>query len=354
MLEGLVLGVMFPCNHAIWSKWAPAMERATLLTISIAGCTVGSVATMPITGMLTKYGFDGGWASVFYCFGAFGVLWYIMWVLLAYETPSFHPSISDEEREFIEETAVHASELSGGVPWKEILGSKRVWGIAVGAFAGDWGLYVLLICVPLYLLDVIHYDVHHMGFVAATPFLLKAISCPVGGCVADMLRRRGYLRTISVRRLFYCAGATAGMFIVLSGYIAHPVYVVIVVGLAGLMSGLIYPGFQVNMLDIAPRNSSIIMGLCNTIGGTTGFITPMMVGFMTRNKTAEEWRLVFWTTLLVYIIGATVFCLLVSVDRQQWDKPKEPNTQTPVKRGLEEVSNDSIELSEDAELNKKQ
>lgn len=24
---------------------------------------------MPLTGLLTKYGFDGGWASVFYVFG---------------------------------------------------------------------------------------------------------------------------------------------------------------------------------------------------------------------------------------------------------------------------------------------
>lgn len=60
---------MFPCNHAIWSKWAPLSERATLLTISIAGCTIGSVATMPITGLLTMLGYDGGWPLVFYCFG---------------------------------------------------------------------------------------------------------------------------------------------------------------------------------------------------------------------------------------------------------------------------------------------
>ena len=30
---------------------------------------VGTIVTMPLTGLLTKYGFDGGWASVFYCFG---------------------------------------------------------------------------------------------------------------------------------------------------------------------------------------------------------------------------------------------------------------------------------------------
>ena len=60
---------------------------------------------------------------------------------------------------------VYSHELSpaqvtqGTVPWKSILTSAPVWGIIVAAFASDWGLYVLLICVPLFLMDILHYDV---------------------------------------------------------------------------------------------------------------------------------------------------------------------------------------------------
>jgi len=80
------------------------------------------------------------------------------------------------------------------------------------------------------------------------------------------------------------SGATASIYIVLSGYTEDRYLVVGWIALAGFVSGFVYAGFHVNMLDIAPRNASIIMGLCNTVGGTTGFITPMMVGFLTRNK----------------------------------------------------------------------
>jgi len=34
-----------------------------------SGCTIGSIVTMPISGLLTKYDFDGGWPAVFYSFG---------------------------------------------------------------------------------------------------------------------------------------------------------------------------------------------------------------------------------------------------------------------------------------------
>ena len=47
----------------------------------------------------------------------------------------------------------------GSVPWRSIITSGPVWGIIVAAFASDWGLYVLLICVPLFLLDILHYEV---------------------------------------------------------------------------------------------------------------------------------------------------------------------------------------------------
>lgn len=33
------------------------------------GCPFGNIVAIPLTGVLSKYGFDGGWPSVFYCIG---------------------------------------------------------------------------------------------------------------------------------------------------------------------------------------------------------------------------------------------------------------------------------------------
>ena len=35
---------------------------------------------------------------------------------------------------------------------------------------------------------------------------------------------------------------------------------------------------------------------------------------------AQEWQTVFWVTFLLYAVGTLAFCLLISADRQQWDK----------------------------------
>jgi len=43
-----------------------------------------------------------GWESVFYVSGGLGLLWFICWIFLVYDTPAKHPTISIRERTYIE------------------------------------------------------------------------------------------------------------------------------------------------------------------------------------------------------------------------------------------------------------
>lgn len=70
----------------------------------------------------------------------------------------------------------------------------------------------------------------------------------------------------------------------IAGYSMDVTVVVICMGLAGMTTSLAFPAYTVNMLDIAPRFASIIMGICNTIGTTAGFVSPIVVGFITQHK----------------------------------------------------------------------
>ncbi|XP_048584880.1 uncharacterized transporter slc-17.2 [Nematostella vectensis] len=314
--EGLMLGAVFPCNHAIWSKWAPPLERTTLVTLAISGCHVGTIITMPLSGLLTKYGFDGGWASVFYCFGAAGILWFVAWQLIVHDSPDEHPTISEGERKMINSATAHIK-TDVPVPWRAMLTSVPVWAIVVGNLAADWGLYTILICLPMFLVDILHTDIQTMGFLAAAPFLVKSLSGPFGGVTADLLRRR--MSTQSVRRLYYSVGALgAGSFIVIAGYATNATAAVSIMCVGVAASGLLHSGYNVNMLDIAPPYACIIMGLCNTLGTTAGFLSPLLVGIVTVNKEAREWRTVFWITFFVYLVGAIVFCTFMSGDLQPW------------------------------------
>ncbi|XP_068711966.1 vesicular glutamate transporter 3-like [Montipora foliosa] len=327
ILEGLALGVLFPCNHAIWSRWAPSAERTTLVTVSVTGSSIGYLLTMPVSGILSKYGFDGGWASVFYCFGLFGMVWYVLWLMVVYESPATHPTISIEEKTLIQTSALDLSNIDQLViPWKSILSSPPVWGIIAANFALDWAFYILLISMPIFLLDVMNTSITKMGFLAASPFLVKGLCTPMSGLAADILRK-SKMSTTTVRKVFYAAGAIAsGFLILIAGYSLDVTVVVICMSLAGMTTSLAYPAYTVNMLDIAPRFASIVMGICNTIGTTAGFVSPIVVGFVTQHKSAKEWQEVFWIAFAILVVGTLAFCALTSGERQEWDKTEHQGT----------------------------
>lgn len=47
--------------------------------------------------------------------GCFGIFWYMFWVLVSYESPAEHPTITDEERRYIEESIGESAQLMGAM-----------------------------------------------------------------------------------------------------------------------------------------------------------------------------------------------------------------------------------------------
>ncbi|KAF8796316.1 Vesicular glutamate transporter 3 like protein [Argiope bruennichi] len=206
ILQGLVEGVTYPACHGIWKYWAPPMERSRLATIAFCG--------------------------------AFGMIWYIFWLWLTFEKPSCHPTISQAELIYIENSI---GPVSKTLPTS--------------------------------------------GIVGALPHLLMTIVVPIGGYLADYLRRREYLTTTGVRKLFNCGG------------------------------------FNVNHLDIAPRYASILMGMSNGFGTLAGMICPIVEENLTNAGTPDEWQRVFLIASLIHFAGVIFYGLFASGEKQPWAEP---------------------------------
>lgn len=70
---------------------------------------------MPLSGLLSEYGFDGGWPSIFYVFGAVGVVWSVAFLIFVYEEPSSHPHIDEKEKKYIVSSLWGAANVSVSV-----------------------------------------------------------------------------------------------------------------------------------------------------------------------------------------------------------------------------------------------
>nr|CAD7429276.1 unnamed protein product [Timema monikensis] len=65
VFQGILQGVTLPCINALWSRWAPPLERSQLATLALSGSYLGTAVSVPLSGAIA----DGiGWPAIFYVF----------------------------------------------------------------------------------------------------------------------------------------------------------------------------------------------------------------------------------------------------------------------------------------------
>uniref|UniRef100_A0A8C8C663 Vesicular glutamate transporter 1 n=1 Tax=Oncorhynchus tshawytscha TaxID=74940 RepID=A0A8C8C663_ONCTS len=345
--QGLVEGVSYPACHGIWAKWAPPLERSRLATTAFCGSYAGAVIAMPLAGVLVQY---SGWSSVFYVYGSFGIFWYLFWILVSYESPAAHPTITEQERKYIEEAIGMSAANSTPVtkwntPWRAFFTSMPVYAIIVANFCRSWTFYLLLISQPAYFEEVFGFEISKVGLVSALPHLVMTIIVPIGGQLADYLRTNKIMSTTNVRKMMNCGGfGMEATLLLVVGFSHTKVVAITFLVLAVGFSGFAISGFNVNHLDIAPRYASILMGISNGVGTLSGMVCPLIVGAMTKHKTREEWQYVFLIAALVHYGGVIFYGLFASGEKQWWAEPEQLSDEKCGILDEDELANETEEL----------
>ncbi|KAH7641862.1 vesicular glutamate transporter 2.2-like [Dermatophagoides farinae] len=322
ILQGLVEGVTYPACHGIWRHWAPPMERSRLATLAFCGSYAGAVVGLPMSGLLTEI---LGWETCFYFYGMLGLGWYAVWLWLSFERPSKHPTITREELAYIENSlgpVTSKPPTLHSTPWGEIFHSMPVYAIIIANFCRSWTFYLLLISQPMYFKEVFNFDVEKSGLLGALPHLCMTFVVPIGGHLADFLRRSGQLTTTNVRKVFNCGGfGMEAFFLILVGSTDNTTFAIICLTLAVGFSGFAISGFNVNHLDIAPRYASILMGISNGFGTLAGMLCPIVVNLMTKERTSTEWQDVFILAGVIHLGGVIFYGIYASGELQPWAEP---------------------------------
>ncbi|XP_064630117.1 sialin-like isoform X2 [Lineus longissimus] len=322
---GLGSGVYFPAFHLLWASWAPPAERSNLLGFTYSGAQIGNIITLPLAGFLCKYGFDGGWPSIFYVLGTASTIWCILWLCLVSDSPMEHPRISEIEKKYIVTSLkgqmdTHRSEKLD-VPVKAILTSMPVWAIVVANICSDWGAYTFLTQIPSYMNDVLKFDIAVNGMLSAVPYIGFFLVVVICGPISDLLKKHHLMYTTNARKLFNSiASFMPAILIIVVGFIdcTNASLAVAMLSIGVACCGAFFSGYVINPVDIGPRYSGIIFGISNTLASATGFAAPYMVGVLTGDKSRESWQIVFYITAAIFAAGAIFFIIFASGDVQPW------------------------------------
>ena len=305
---GLGEGVAFPSVYHMFGRWVPAKERSRAASFNLAASPLGTLTAIIVTPWLAV---EYGWPSVFYVFGAVGIVWLVFWRMLVTDTPALDKRMGESERALFQQ-----EEEQGGnkaIPWREILTQKPVWAIIIAHFSNNWGLYVLLSWLPSYFSSQLGIGLRSVWIYVAPPWIAAFIMGNLVGVLADRLIEKGWTVT-RVRRFMQAIGSAGpALALIALASVKDANTAVILLTLSMGLSSFSFAGFATNHLDIAPRHAGIIFGISNTAGTLPGIIGVALTGLMV--ESTGSYASAFYLTAGVYALGLIVWQLFSTGER---------------------------------------
>jgi len=367
IILGLLAGVAFPVVYTTCGMWAPATERSRHLSIGFSGTSTGNFVVFPIIGLIID---AAGWEAVFYCTGAFGIIWSFAWYITVRDNPDEHPWVTEYEKKLIgsggdskEEDG--KEENKGAVPWLSIATSIPFWALVIPHIGENYLSSTTVSWFPTYMKNFLGFDIKSAAFLASLPFLMKFFVQLGSAFFADVIIAKGWLgKTITVRKVFTSVGFLfpCVAYIIVGIYKTCPVpFAITLLVIGESFLSFCYPGYRTVFVDITPVYSGIIYSISNTLASVLAALAPIVTGKILEsdqiepvggdalnattsadslasikdNASQEAWGIVFYVSSVIAIIGLIVFLVFGTTDVQPWNNPNKKET-TDVDEATEE------------------
>ncbi|KAL6260693.1 hypothetical protein P5V15_008216 [Pogonomyrmex californicus] len=321
IILGFLLGATWPAIQPMTARWIPPTERSKFVSNMMAS-SLGAAITMPLCGFLIA---SLGWESVFYVTAVIGIIWSVTWFLLVFDSPSQHPRISAEERNFIESSIGTTTTMKHlPIPWRSMLTSAPVWAIVITHACSVFCYFTIVNQLPTYMKYILHFNIKENGLLSSLPYLGKYLFSLSMSTLADYLLRTNKLSVTTIRKIFTTfAELTPSILMVIQAYYGcNRAASVAIFTVALTINGGVTAGYLGNGLDIAPNFSGTIFGIANTFSSLGGFLSSHMVGQITyKNQTYAQWSMIFWILAIIYFIGALTFVIFGTGKLQSWNSP---------------------------------
>jgi MFS family permease len=262
VLLGLGESIAFPGSSKIIARHVPDARRG------IANASVASaIALGPALGTLLGGALmvSCGWRAMFVALGLLTLVWLVPWQIV----------IRPLTREGL--AAVRQTRF----PVSRLLRTRALWTMSIGHFLSNYGFYILLAWLPLYLAKTRGYSIEMMTLLTTATYVSQAASALLWGWLSDRWVARGTPEA-TVRKTILAVGQVgAGLAILGILYSAATVpltiwLVLFGAGVAAISSNV----FAVAQIFAGPHASGSWLGVQNCIGNFSGIVGPVVTGIL--------------------------------------------------------------------------
>ena len=94
-------GAFIPPIGTLVSAWFPFGDKPVVTAMWSGGFQLGSLFSFPLGSAFCKLALAGGWPLIFYFCALLGLVWLIVFVVFASDSPQHNRFIADAEKQFI-------------------------------------------------------------------------------------------------------------------------------------------------------------------------------------------------------------------------------------------------------------
>ncbi|ESO94146.1 hypothetical protein LOTGIDRAFT_161346 [Lottia gigantea] len=330
VLIGILNGVTMPGLFFIIAAWAPPDGNGRLSSLIIGGLMMGNVVVFPVASLLCRYGFAGGWPSIFHVSGISGFLFCLLWFIWVYDTPIKHPSINLKEKAFImsnmdvfnvspDTVNVFFLWEINSLPWCKVLRTVPYIALIVTHTCFNWGLYLILNNLPLYMREVLKFQLASNGVWTMIPYSSMFAFIMLAGIMLDKMSHH-FGHHISRKSSVSVGLGISAILLIIISYLECDDYITVIILMCLTLSllALAYLAIMVNFFDIDPQHAGQLMTFSNTIANIPGILVSYAVGEYTKDNTREQWQKVFFLSSGILGFGALIFVIFGSVYIPKW------------------------------------
>jgi ACS family glucarate transporter-like MFS transporter len=293
-------------------RWFPKSERAKGNSFLLGGLYLGPIVSAPLTAwMIMQF----GWHSVFYVFGAIGIILGVAWWFGYRDVPAKHPLIGSEEAAYIAAGQMESEVATKGV-FLKCLKHPRFW-----LFGVQYFLLVLIqsfytTWLPTYLMRARGLSLKSMGFAASLPWIAVFVAVFAAGIVCDKILKRTqsvWAARVPVAMAGFLVSAVTLCLASFAVNIAAVIgFLCLSFAAVGFVQVVVWSATQ----DLGRSFTGVMSGWTNLWGAASNVAGPMSVALMV--KLTGNWASALVVIALAAGLG-TVLWLFVHPEKPLFD-----------------------------------
>ena len=289
-------------------RWFPKSERAKGNSFLLGGLYLGPIISAPLTAwMILQF----GWHSVFYVFGAIGLVLGVAWWFGYRDVPARHPLITAEEATYIAAEQSEAEAVAKGV-FLKCLRHPRFW-----VFGIQYFLLVLIqsfytTWLPTYLMRARGLSLKSMGFAASLPWIAVFVAVFAAGIICDKILKRTQSVWAARAPVAMAGFLVSALALCLASWAVNSAAVVGFLCLSFAAVGFVQVVVWSAAQDLARDFTGVMSGWTNLWGAASNVAGPVTVALMV--KLTGNWGSALVVIALAAAVG-TVLWLFVHPEK---------------------------------------